>query len=188
MNKKAILEGLLFVVGDEGLSIEQAKQVLELKDEELANLIVELENDYNKPERGIHIELLGNDLKLTTKKEHKAYYQKLLEETKTEVLSQASLETLAIIAYNEPITRIQVDEIRGVNSGHIIRKLIAKNLIQEIGKSDLPGRPILYGTTKDFLDYFGLASKKDLPQLQKVETEEEQETDLFHSKYKEFEQ
>ena len=184
MNKKAILEGLLFVVGDEGLSIEQAKEVLEIKDEELANLIVDLENDYNRPERGIHIELLGNDLKLTTKKEHKEYYQKLLEDNTSDVLSQAALETLAIVAYNEPITRIQVDEIRGVNSGHIVRKLVAKNLIQEVGKSDLPGKPILYGTTKDFLDYFGLASKEELPQLNVTE-KEEQETDLFHSKYKE---
>lgn len=184
MNKKAILEGLLFVVGDEGLSIEQAKEVLEIKDEELANLIVDLENDYNRPERGIHIELLGNDLKLTTKKEHKEYYQKLLEDNTSDVLSQAALETLAIVAYNEPITRIQVDEIRGVNSGHIIRKLVAKNLIQEVGKSDLPGKPILYGTTKDFLDYFGLASKEELPQLTLTE-KEDQETDLFHSKYRE---
>lgn len=184
MNKKAVLEGLLFVVGDDGLSLDKAEEILEINKQELANLIVELENDYNNPNRGIHIELLGNHLKLTTKKEHKEYYQKLVESTDSDILSQAALETLAIIAYNEPVTRIKIDEIRGVSSSHMVRKLVAKNLIKEVGKSDLPGRPILYGVTSDFLDYFGLSSKEDLPQLKETE-ESDLETDLFSSKYQE---
>ncbi len=184
MNKKAILEGLLFVEGEEGLSFELAEKILEVTKEELANLIVELEKDYESEERGIHIELLGNRLKLTTKKEHHEYYQMLVENEETETLSEAALETLAIIAYNEPVTRIKIDEIRGLNSSHMVRKLVARNLIKEVGRSELPGRPILYGVTDDFLDYFGLFNKEDLPKIEEKE-EKKEEKDLFHSKYQE---
>ena len=103
-------------------------------------------------------------------------------------MSQAALETLAIVAYNEPVTRIQVDEFRGVSSSHIIRKLLAKNLIQEIGRSDLPGRPILYGITSEFLDYFGLATKEELPKLEEMDVQGTDEEDLFSSKYQEMDE
>ncbi len=188
MNKKAVLEGLLFVVGDEGLSLEQASNVLGINGDELAQLLVQLQNDYDSPNRGIQIEILGNYLKLTTKKEHKNYYQTLFDSEENDFLSQAALETLAIVAYNEPVTRIQVDEIRGVSSSHIIRKLLAKNLIQEIGRSDLPGRPILYGITSEFLDYFGLATKEELPKLEEMDVQETDEEDLFSSKYQEMDE
>ena len=132
---------------------------------------------------------LGNRLKLTTKFEHRQYYQKLLENPDTNILSQAALETLAIIAYNEPITRMQVDKIRGVGSSQMIRKLVAKGLIKESGRSNLPGRPILYETTNDFLDYFGLNSIEDLPDMEKYieqsEQDIEEEKDLYTSKYQE---
>lgn len=182
--KKAVLEGLLFVVGEEGLTLKQIEEILEISNEEASNLVLELQKDYESSERGIQIEVLGNSLKLTTKKEHKEFYQKLVEEQSDNTLSQAALETLAIVAYNEPITRMKVDEIRGVSSVHMVRKLVAKNLIKEVGRSDLPGRPILYGITNDFLDYFGLSTKEELPKLKEVETNTE-ETDLFSSKYKE---
>lgn len=185
MNKKAILEGLLFISGDEGLTLEALNKVLEVKDEELANLVVALKKDYDSSERGIKLETLGNRLKLVTKKEHKEFYQKLINHNENEFLSQAALETLAIIAYNQPIVRSQVDEIRGVSSSHIIRKLILRNLIEEKGKSDLPGRPLLYGTTNDFLDYLGLRSIEDLPKIEEKEIEELDEVDLFKSKYSE---
>ncbi len=182
--KQAILEGLLFVRGEDGLSLKEAEKILEISNQDLANLIVSLQEEYNKETHGIHIELLGNKLKLTTKKEHHAYYQSLLEEEESDFLSQSALETLAIIAYNEPITRMKVDEIRGVNSSHMIRKLHARNLIKEVGRSELPGRPILYGVTDDFLDYFGLASIEELPKLEEKE-EIIEEKDLFSSKYQE---
>ena len=115
-----------------------------------------------------------------------------LENPDTNILSQAALETLAIIAYNEPITRIQVDKIRGVSSGQMIRKLVAKGLIKESGRSDLPGRPILYETTNDFLDYFGLKNIEELPDMEKyieeAEEEIEEEKDLYTAKYKEDEE
>ena len=95
------------------------------------------------------------------------------------------METLAIIAYNEPVTRMQIDELRGVSTVQIIRKLVAKGFIKESGRSNLPGRPILYETTSEFLDYFGLNSIDDLPDMRDFITPDEDEVDLYHSKYKE---
>jgi segregation and condensation protein B len=183
MNLLAVLEGILFVVGDEGLTLEQAESVLDVNREKLAHLITELQDEYRKPNHGIKIEVLGNTLKLVTKKEHKEYYQKLIEEDSSH-LSEAALETLAIVAYNEPITRVKVDEIRGVSSSHIVRRLVAKELIKDLGRSDLPGRPTLFGTTSKFLDYFGLASKDELPKIEEQE-EFSEDVDLFTSRYSE---
>lgn len=190
MMNKAVLEGLLFVVGEEGLTLDQIEDVLELEEDAAKELLKELKHDYEDDSRGLRIDFLGNRFKLTTKYEHKKYYQKLIENPETNTLSQSALETLAIIAYNEPITRIQVDTLRGVGSVQMIRKLVAKGFIKEVGRSDLPGRPILYETTSEFLDYFGLSSIEDLPDMNQFidEIEEEQEsdeTDLYTSKYKE---
>lgn len=186
---KAVLEGLLFVVGEDGLTLEQIEAVLEIDEESSKNLIMELKKDYEDESRGLRIDFLGNRFKLTTKFEHKEYYQKLIENPETNTLSQAALETLAIIAYNEPITRVQVDAIRGVGSVNIIRKLVAKGFIKESGRSDLPGRPILYETTNEFLDYFGLSSTEDLPNISELVSEEvdseDESNDLYTSKYTE---
>lgn len=183
MNLTGVLEGLLFVVGEDGISIDQIKELLEIDDNKLKELVADLTLLYTEANRGITLKVLGNKLKLTTKEEHKSYYEKLVEIEDTE-LSQAALETLAIIAYNEPITRVTVDEIRGISSSHMIRKLASRDLIEEKGRSEAPGRPILYGVTDKFLDYFGLSSTSELPKLEEVEITEE-EKDLFESKYKE---
>lgn len=187
MNKSAVLEGLLFVVGEDGLTLTQIEDILDLKEEEAKGLLSELRKSYEEDNRGIRIDFLGNAFKLTTKKEHKEFYQKLIENKETNLLSQSALETLAIIAYNEPITRLQVDEIRGVSSAQMIRKLVAKGFIKELGRSDLPGRPILYKTTSEFLDYFGLATIDDLPKFEDFINKETEdiETDLYYSKYHE---
>lgn len=189
MKNKAVLEGLLFVVGEEGLTFEQIEEVLEINEEESKSLLMELKRDYEAEERGLRIDFLGNKFKITTKFEHKEYYQKLLENPETNTLSQAALETLAIIAYNEPVTRVQVDAMRGVGSTQIMRKLVAKGFIKESGRSDLPGRPILYETTSDFLDYFGLSTLDDLPDMKKLIEEsqvvDDKESDLYVSKYRE---
>ena len=186
---KAVLEGILFVVGEDGLTIEQIEDVLNIEEQEAKDLVMELKKDYEDESRGLRIDFLGNRFKITTKFEHKEYYQKLIENPETNFLSQAALETLAIIAYNEPITRIQVDNIRGVGSSSIIRKLVAKGFIKEMGRSDLPGRPILYETTHEFLDYFGLSSIEELPKLddilEQVNKEEDTNSDLYTSKYTE---
>ena len=186
MENKAVLEGLLFVVGEEGLSLEQIEDVLDIDELEAKELLKSLRDEYEENGRGVRIDFLGNKFKLTTKKEHREYYQKLIENPETNTLSQAALETLAIIAYNEPITRVQVDAIRGVSSAPIIRKLVAKGFIKESGRSELPGRPILYETTNEFLDYFGLSSTEELPNIEEIinESEESDEsTDLYSSKY-----
>ena len=186
---KAVLEGLLFVVGEDGLTIEQIEDVLNTDEENAKNLVMELKKDYEDESRGLRIDFLGNRFKITTKFEHKEFYQKLLENPETNFLSQAALETLAIIAYNEPITRVQIDNIRGVGSTSIIRKLVAKGFIKESGRSDLPGRPILYETTHEFLDYFGLASIEELPNIDdimnSVNEEVDENKDLYTSKYTE---
>lgn len=181
----AILEGLLYVQGDLGLTIEQVMDILEIDNEEAKRLIYELKQSYENDDRGLRINYLGNTFKLTTKEEHKDYYMKLITDSKTQVLSNSALEVLAIIAYNEPISRIEIEKLRGIDSAYLVKRLLAKGLIKECGKSDLPGRPTLYKTTDEFLDCFGLSSKDDLPKLEILEEEIDNEKDLFKSKYTE---
>ena len=185
MNKKAILEGILFIVGDEGITIDEIKNILEVNDEEIKSLLMELKKDYEDEGRGLRISYLGNSFKLTTKEEHKEYYERLVTDSKNATLSNAALEVLAVIAYNEPITRLKVDEIRGVNSSQIIRRLLARGFIKISGREDTIGKPNLYKTTDDFLDYFGLSSKDDLPEVIFKEKEVDDNTDLYESNYKE---
>ena len=183
--KLAALEGLLFVVGDDGLSINQMMEILEIDHDEAMNLINSLKDSYQDNKRGIRIHFLGNTFKLTTKNEHKKYYEKLLVNEENNRLSSNALETLAIVAYNEPITRIEVDEIRGVQSGPMIRKLVAKGLLKECGRSELAGRPILYKTTSEFLDYFGLSDISELPKINISENNDNNDIDLYKSKFEE---
>lgn len=184
MNKEAVLEGLLFVVGDEGLSLDKIIEILEIEEKEARELLLKLQKEYEKDNRGIRISFLADTFKLTTKKEHLDYYQKLITNTSNSNLSQAALETLAIIAYNQPITRVKVDEMRGIASAFIIKKLLARDLIKVSGKSDLPGKPNLYKTTPEFLDYFGLANISDLPDISINQTLDDN-IDLYKSKYTE---
>lgn len=184
VNKIGVLEGILFVVGDEGITLSQLCEVMEIDESEAKQILLDLKKQYESEDRGLRISYLGDAFKLTTKKEHKEYYEKLVVNPVSNNLSQAALEVLAIIAYNQPITRLEIDELRGVNSTYVLRRLVAKGLIKESGKSTLPGRPNLYKTTKEFLDYFGLSTLSDLPSYKRVE-EETSETDLFNSIYKE---
>jgi len=179
VNLLGVLEGLLFVVGDEGVTLKEICETLEVDETTARNLLTELKNQYENEDRGIKISFLGECFKLTTKKEHKEFYQKLVT-TKESILSQAQLEVLAIIAYNEPITRIEIDEIRGISSSYVIKKLLSRDLIKVVGKSDLPGKPNLYRTTREFLDCFGLASINDLPEI--IIEEDNKEENLFSKK------
>ena len=185
MNLKAVLEGILFIVGDEGTTIDEMKEVLSVTEEEVKSLLLELKKDYESEDRGLRISYLGNAFRLTTKEEHKEFYEKLVTDSKTTNLSNAALEVLAVIAYNEPITRLQIDEIRGVNSSQIVRRLYARGFIKICGRADTIGKPNLYKTTDEFLDYFGLSSKDDLPDLIYQEREENDNGDLYESAYKE---
>lgn len=183
MNKEAVIEGLLFISGEDGLSLKEMARVLEVGEEEVKASLTSLLQKYQDASRGIQIEQFGKVYKLVTKKEHKEFYEKLFDAEKEDTLSVPCLEVLAIVAYNTPVTRSMVDEIRGVSSSHLMRKLLSKNLIEVTGKSDLPGRPNLYGVTNRFLDYFGLSSLEELPKMEMEENTEE--TDLYHAKYQE---
>lgn len=185
MDLKGVLEGILFVVGDEGITLHKIVEILNISMEEAKNLLKELKSTYEKEDRGIRISYLGDAFKLTTKQEHKEYYEKLVENPENHLLSPAALEVLAIVAYNQPITRIEIDEMRGISSSHMIRRLVAKGLLKEAGKSTMPGRPNLYKTTSDFLDYFGLATINDLPSINMAKNDLEEEKELFTSIYKE---
>lgn len=184
---KGVLEGILFVVGEEGITLKKICEILNISLEEAKSLLKELKSTYENEDRGIRISYLGDAFKLTTKQEHKEYYKKLVENPENNLLSASALEVLAIVAYNQPITRVEIDEMRGISSSHMIRRLVAKGLLKEAGKSTMPGRPNLYKTTSDFLDYFGLATIEDLPSIDmsKYQDKEEQERDLFTSIYKE---
>lgn len=185
MNLKGVLEGILFVVGDEGITLNKICEIMNINLEEAKNLLMELKATYESDERGIRISYLGDAFKLTTKQEHKEYYEKLVENTDNNLLSPSALEVLAIVAYNQPITRIEIDEMRGVSSVHMVRRLVAKGLLKEAGKSTMPGRPNLYKTTSDFLDYFGLATIDDLPSIDMTKYAGDEEKELFTSIYKE---
>ena len=149
MNLKAVLEGILFIVGDEGTTLSEMAKILSVNEDDVKNLLIELKKDYEKEDRGLRISYLGNAFKLTTKEEHRIYYERLVNDTKNMGLSNAALEVLAVIAYNEPITRLGVDEIRGVSSVQIIRRLLARGLIKTCGKADTIGKPNLYKTTNE---------------------------------------
>lgn len=181
---KAALEGLLFLVGDDGLTLEQISNILEISNEEVLDNLNELKNKYENKDSGLLIKKFGSLYKITTKNEYSNYYKKLEEISNIRNLSQSALETLAIIAYNEPITRLKVDELRGINSSQMIRNLIAKDFVKEVGKSNAPGKPTLYGVTDGFLDYFGLSDIKDLPKIEEIDIDDI-EVDLYKSKYQE---
>lgn len=184
---KAIIEGLLFAAGDEGLSLKQIASVLEIEEEQALQIMDQLKVDYNEPSRGIQLIELAGVFQLATKKEHAPYLKKLVESPGSSSLSQAALETLAIIAYRQPITRAEIEEIRGVKSDKPLQTLMAKALVKEVGRAEGTGRPILYGTTKEFLDYFGLKTLEELPPLPELQDEDEteREADLFFEKFEE---
>lgn len=160
---KSIIEGLLFASGDEGLDAKQIAGVLEITLETAKELLEDMKQDFHRLERGIQIIEIAGAYQLTTLPQHAPYFQKLAQSPTRATLSQAALETLAIVAYKQPITRVEIEEIRGVKSDRAIHTLVAKQLIHESGRAETIGRPILYGTTKAFLDYFGLSHIRDLP-------------------------
>lgn len=180
-----VLEGLLFVMGEDGLSLEEIQKLMNISKENALNLIEEYKNKLEDKQRGLKLVYLGNKYKLSTKEEHKEYYELLVDKMVLGTISQSALEVLAIVAYNQPITVGQIDEIRGVSSRDMVRKLLFRGLIDVSGKSDLPGKPMLYKTTDKFLDYFNLSSIDELPNIEMNEEISEEEKDLFISRYRE---
>ncbi|MFD1707096.1 SMC-Scp complex subunit ScpB [Siminovitchia sediminis] len=172
VNHKAALESLLFAAGDEGLTLKQIGLVLEVSEKEAEQLIEALLNDYESDDsRGLTIEPLAGTYQLVTKRNCSDVLKKMVQNPQAHSISQAALETLAIIAYKQPITRIEIEEIRGVNTDRPLRTLLSKGLIREAGRRQGIGRAILYATTREFLDHFGLTDLKELPPLPEPVTE-----------------
>jgi segregation and condensation protein B len=160
---KSIIEGLLFASGDEGLDAKQLAEVLELDHHLVNDLVQDMKRDFKRKGRGIQIVEVAGAYQLTTLAEHAPYFERLAYTPSRSSLSQAALETLSIISYKQPITRVEIEEIRGVKCDRALQTLTGKDLIEEVGRADAVGRPILYGTSKQFLEYFGLSSIQELP-------------------------
>lgn len=180
----SVLEGMLFLVGDEGLTLKMVSSVLDISRKEAAVLLDELMASYHTHAiKGIDIVNYGGTYKMVTLSAHDVYYSKMIEQNAAK-LTRSALETLAIIAYYQPITRAHVEEIRGVGCDAMIRKLLAKALIKEAGREETPGRPILYEVTDRFMDAFKLTSLDELPDLKEIESQFD-EDDIFNTKYRE---
>ncbi len=160
---KSVLEGLIFVSGEEGIQVKTMAEVVEMDPEVVQDVLEDLRRDFVTSGRGLRIAETAGGYRFTTVTEHAPFFEKLAYSPSRSSLSQAALETLSIVAYRQPITRIEIEEIRGVKADRALHTLVAKDLIEEVGRADALGRPILYGTTKSFLDYFGLASLEQLP-------------------------
>lgn len=183
---EATIEALLFVAGDEGLSLEEAASLLESTTQEVYAALMKLQQKYKSKDSGLTLLEVGNRFELATKKDYSTVIKKYAASPYATNLSQAALETLAIVAYKQPITRMEIDEIRGVQSSGSLQKLVLRGLVQEKGRVETPGRPILYGTTEYFMDYFGLKELGDLPDISELGVEnEEKETDLFFERFSE---
>ncbi|MCR8660341.1 SMC-Scp complex subunit ScpB [Paenibacillus endoradicis] len=183
---KSIIEGLLFMAGDEGLNKRQLADIMGIDVDYIEELVLDLQRDLERDGRGVQIGILAGSYRLTTHPEHAAYFERMAYTPTRAQLSQAALETLSIVAYKQPITRVEIEEIRGVKCERAIHTLVAKDLIEEVGRAEAIGRPILYGTTKIFLDSFGLASIKELPEPKDVSLEDEdmdEQTQLLFERF-----
>ena len=167
MNEKkimAVIEAVLFAMGD-SVELSKISHVLEMPENAIREIIAKMNDKYKKQDRGIYIVELEDSVQLCTKPELYEYLIKVAKAPRKVVLTDTLIETLSIIAYKQPVTRLEVEKIRGVSCDHAINRLIEFNLIQELGRMDAPGRPLLFGTTEEFLRTFGVKSLGDLPMI-----------------------
>jgi segregation and condensation protein B len=162
---EAVIEGLLFAAGDP-LPLEKLSEIIEVDRKTTRLILNDMIASSQKSQRGIMLRELNGSYQLCTRFEHYDYIRKLFEPRQKQTLSQAAYETLAIVAYNQPVTRARVELLRGVNSDSAITRLVERNLIREAGRLESPGRPMLYETTEEFLRSFGFKSKSDLPLME----------------------
>ncbi|NUN22903.1 MAG: SMC-Scp complex subunit ScpB [Candidatus Jettenia caeni] len=166
---KPIVESLIFAA-EEPITLRKLKDIIEdIDSTQIQEAITQLKNDYEIQGRSFQIEEIAGGYQLYTKPEYYEWITKLRKKSGETRLSQAALETLAIIAYKQPILRANLESIRGVQSGQIIRLLMEKDLVKVVGRDESLGHPLLYGTTKKFLEYFGLKDIKDLPKIEELE-------------------
>lgn len=171
---KQVIESILFAVGRD-ISLEELSVVLELTPKDTEEIIESMKTEFEEQGRGIEIIKVNNGYQLCSKKENYDYIYQIIDKRNKPNLSQAALETLAIIAYNPKITRAEIENIRGVNSDGTIYKLLDHNLIEDAGRLDLPGRPTTYRVTKEFLRMFGYSSLDELPELPRYKLDENQQ-------------
>ena len=171
---KGVIEAILFASG-RVITLDELSLSLEIDKKEITGIIEEMKKDYEKDNRGIEIINVNNGYTLSSKKELREYIYPIIDKRAKPNLSQAALEVLAIIAYNPKITRAEIENIRGVSSDASIYRLLEHNLIEEAGKLDLPGRPISYKVTEEFLKKFGLNTLEELPELPKYKVDENQQ-------------
>jgi segregation and condensation protein B len=172
-NMEAIVEGLLYIVGEDGAKLEQLASVIDRSLEDTKIILENIRTKYAAETFGIELVGYGSVYKFISKKAVFPYAQELFGASKQNTLSQAALETLAIIAYKQPITRVEIEELRGVSAEVMLRKLLARNLIREAGRSEAVGRPILYEVTEEFMDSFKLYTLNELPDLPEYSKDEE---------------
>ena len=158
-----IIEAILFVSG-EPVQLGAIARALEVTELEVSAAADELASDYDYNRRGICLKRLGSHIQLSTRPDYAPQIEKLLQPIQKQSLSQAALETLAVVAYKQPVTRLDIEAVRGVKCDYSVQSLMNKGLIEEVGRKETLGRPILYGTTDAFLSHFGLTSLEDLPQ------------------------
>ncbi len=168
---KAVLEAILFTMGD-SVEIDRLAAVIEESRETTKGLLEELAAEYEKADRGIALMTLDNAVQMCTKSDLYEYLIRIAKTPKKFVLTDTLLETLSIIAYKQPITRLEIEKVRGVSCDHAVNRLLEFDLITEVGRMDAPGRPLLFGTTEQFLRSFGVKSIEDLPELSAVQIEE----------------
>lgn len=168
---KAVLEAILFTMGD-SVEIDRLAEVIEEDKVTVKEILNEMAEEYQKEDRGIGLTTLDNAVQLCTKGELYEYLIKIAKTPKKYVLTDTLLETLSIIAYKQPVTRLEIEKVRGVSCDHAVNKLLEFDLITEVGRLDAPGRPLLFGTTEQFLRSFGVKSLEDLPELNPVQIEE----------------
>lgn len=168
---KAVLEAILFTMGD-SVEIDRLAAVIEEDKDTTRQLLDEMAAEYQKEDRGIGLTTLDNAVQMCTKSELYEYLIKIAKTPKKFVLTDTLLETLSIIAYKQPITRLEIEKVRGVSCDHAVNRLLEFDLITEVGRLDAPGRPLLFGTTEQFLRSFGVKSIEDLPELSAVQIEE----------------
>ena len=174
---QAAMEAVLFASG-EPVSLARLAEVLELDEETALRLAEDLKNDYNTRAGGLGIVRLDDRYQMVTRRDYADYIRKTMDIRRNTPLSQAAMEVLAIVAYNQPVTRAFIEQVRGVDCGAVVQGLAAKNLIEEKGRLELPGRPLLYGTTADFLRCFGVSSLSELPPLPQKEEDGMMDTTL----------
>ncbi len=169
-NYRAIIEAILFTMG-ESVELSKIAEAIELDKKETQKILDEMIEEYASLDRGVAIMELDGAYQMCTKSDMYEYLIKIAKQPRKYNLSDVALETLSIVAYKQPVTRQEIEKIRGVKSDHAINKLIEYDLIQEVGRLDVPGRPILFGTTEEFLRRFNVQSADELPGItpEKVE-------------------